>query len=165
MARRPRLPPPSDYRRLTPAELRRLGYGAGSKRRVLDTVKRVTKRTASISDRQYAQLQLQERFGKKTTKESYRSLIVHGKAKYATRQAKSASEARFIRQHIKDIAPRHLDVILKWYANGGGGGSGWNSLSPREQDTFRSIFTQYPRDDVRQALGSAPQDVGAFAIG
>jgi hypothetical protein len=46
----------SDYRRLSAAELKRLGYGEGSKRRVLSTAKGVTSATPTLTDRQYAQI-------------------------------------------------------------------------------------------------------------
>ena len=154
----------SDYRRLTPTELKRLGKGPGSKTRVLKTVKRVTKATPTISDRQYAQTRLKERLGKTTTKETYRKLVSKGEAQYANTGARHASDARFVRQFIPNIAPRHLKIILKWYDNGGSGGSGWNALDKKEQATFRNIYSQYTRDDVRQALGSAPHDTGAFSI-
>jgi hypothetical protein len=149
----------SDYRRLTAAELKQAGYGAGSKRRVLATVKRVTKTTATLTDRQYAELKLRARLGKKTSKETSRNLVQQGQVKYATRQARSAGEARFVRQFIPQIAPKHLSVMLQWYE------SDYKSLSPKEQETFRNIFSQYSRDAVRQALGSAPQDTGSFSIG
>jgi hypothetical protein len=148
----------SDYRRLTAAELKRAGYGEGSKRRVLATVKRVTKATPALTDRQYSELKLQERLGKKTSKETYRNLVQQGQIKYATRQARSAGEACFVRQFIPQIAPKHLGVMLKWYEDG------YKSLPPKEQETFRSIFSQYSRDAVRQALGSAPQHTGSFSI-
>lgn len=153
-----------DYRRLSPSELKAAGKGAGSKTRVLSTVKRVTKATPTISDRQYAQLRLQERLGQKTTKEQFNKAVRKGEAQYANMSARHASDARFVRQFIPNVAQRHLKVILKWYDAGGGGGAGWRSLDDKERETFRGIFSQYTRDDVRQALGSAPQDTGAFSI-
>ena len=88
---------PSDYRRLTPAELKRLGYSAGSKRRVLATIKKVTKASPTLTDRQYAQLRIKKRLGKEVTKEKYSNLVSQGKIKYETRQARSAGEGRFVR--------------------------------------------------------------------
>jgi hypothetical protein len=149
----------SDYRRLTAAELKRAGYGEGSKRRVPATVKKVTKATPTLTDRQYAESKLSSRLGKKTSKETCHNLVQQGQLKYATRQARSAGEARFVRRYLPDVAPKHLSVALKWYEDG------YNSLSPKEQETFRSTFSQYSRDAVRQALGSAPQDTGSFSIG
>jgi hypothetical protein len=149
----------SDYRRLTAAELKQAGYGAGSKRRVLATAKKVTKATPTLTDRQYTELKLQARLSKKTTKETYRNLVQQGELKYATRQARSAGEARFVRRYLPDVAPKHLSVMLKWYEDG------YKNLSTKERETFRSVFSQYSRDAVRQALGSAPQDTGSFSIG
>jgi hypothetical protein len=148
---------PSDYRRLTPVELKRLGYGAGSKRRVLATVKRITKATPSLTDRQYAQVRITKRVGKEITKEQYSKLVSQGKIKYATRQARSAGEARFVRRHISEIAPDHLRLINKWHE------SGYNGLTDKEKETFRKLFKMYPRDAMRQALGSAPQDTGSYS--
>jgi hypothetical protein len=72
---------PKDYRRLTPAELKRLGYSAGSKRRVLASVKRVSSTTPTLTDRQYAQLRITKRLGKQTSKEAYSNLVKQGKIK------------------------------------------------------------------------------------
>jgi hypothetical protein len=103
-------------------------------------------------------LKLQARLGKKTSKETYRNLVQQGELKYAARQARSAGEARFVRQFIPQIAPKHLSAMLQWYEGG------YKSIPPKKQETFRSIFSQYSRDAVRQALGSAPQDTGSFSI-
>jgi hypothetical protein len=153
----------STYRLLTPRELARTGNSKGSKRRVLKSIKRVTSSTPTITDRHFAELRLQERFGEAVTREAYKGRLQRGDVQPATKQARSAAEARSVRQFLPDIAPKHLSGVLKWYENGGSRG-GWNSLSKREQETFRSVFSQYSRDDVRQALGSAPQDTGSFSM-
>jgi hypothetical protein len=158
MARKP-LSYSAEYRRLTPAELKRAGYGEGSKRRVLATVKRVTSATPTLTDRQYAELKLSSRLGKKTSKETYRNLVQQGQLKYATKQTRSAGEARFVRRYIPEIAPEDLKVMTKRYEGR------YKSLSSKEQETFRNVFSRYSRDAVRQALGSAPQDTGSFSIG
>jgi hypothetical protein len=103
----------SDYRKLTPTELKRLGYGEGSKRRVLSTVKRVTKTTPTLTDRQYAQLRIAKRVGKQVSKEQYSKFVSQGRIKYETRQARSAGEGRFVRRHVSEIAPNHLRLINK----------------------------------------------------
>jgi hypothetical protein len=148
-----------DYRRLTAAELKRLGYGEGSKRRVLSTVKRVTSATPTLTDRQYAQFRIEKRVGKKTTKEGYSNLVRQGKIKYETRQARSAGEARFVRGFLPQIAPKHLRIINKWHEEG------YNGLTDKEKETFRRLFKLYSRDALRQALGSAPQDTGSYSMG
>jgi hypothetical protein len=149
---------PSDYRRLTPTELKRLGYGAGSKRRVLMTVKRVTKATHTLSDRQYAQLKFTKRLGRETTKETYSNLVRQGKIKYETRQARSAGEGRLVRRYLPQIAPNHLRLINKKHE------VGYNGLTDKEKETFGKLFKMYSRDAVRQALGSAPQDTGSYSM-
>jgi hypothetical protein len=150
---------PSDYRRLTPTELKRLGHGAGSKRRVLATVKRITKATPSLTDRRYAELKLSSRLGKPTSKEQYHKLVDSGKVKPATKQARAAKEGRFVRRYISEIAPKHLRLINKWNENG------YNGLTDKEKVAFGKLFKQYSRDAVRQALGSAPQDTGSYSMG
>jgi hypothetical protein len=150
---------PTDYRRLTPTELKRLGYGEGSKRRVLATVKRVTKATPTLTDRNFAELKISNRLGKKTSKEEYRGLVNSGKIKPATKQVRSAKEGRFVRRYISEIAPQHLRLINKWHEEG------YEGMTGREKVAFGKLFKQYSRDAVRQALGSAPQDTGSYAIG
>jgi hypothetical protein len=149
---------PTDYRRLTPAELKRLGYSAGSKRRVLATIKKVTSTTPILTDRQYAQLRITKRLGKQTSKEAYSNLVKQGKIKYETRQARSAGEGRFVRRYISEIAPKHLRLINKWHE------VGKNGLTDREKAEFDRLFKIYPRDAVRQAMGSAPQDTGSYSV-
>jgi hypothetical protein len=149
---------PKDYRRLSPSELKRLGYSAGSKRRVLATIKKVTSTTPTLTDRQYAQLRIEKRVGKRTTKEAYSNLVKQGKIKYETRQARSAGEGRFVRRYISEIAPKHLRLINKWHE------VGKNGLTDREKAEFDRLFKIYPRDAVRQAMGSAPQDTGSYSV-
>jgi hypothetical protein len=149
----------SEYRKLTPAELKRLGYREGSKRRVLSTVKKVTKATPTLTDRQCAQLRIKKRVGEEVTKEQYSNLVSQGKIKYATRQARSAGEGRFVRRHVSEIAPNHLRLINKWHEDG------YNGLTDKERVTFGKLFKLYPRDAMRQALGSAPQDTGSYSVG
>ena len=83
--------------------------------------------------------------------------------------ARAGSERRAICKAVhsqRRAAPPVKVILKKWYDAGGGGGAGWRSLDDKERETFRSIFSQfYTRDDVRQALGSAPQDTGAFSKG
>jgi hypothetical protein len=147
---------PTDYRRLSPAELKRLGLGAGSKRRALATIKRVTKATPTLTDRQYAQLRIGKRVGKETTKEAYSNLVKQGRIKYETRQARSAGEGRFVSVYIPKIAPKHLRLINKWYEDG------YNGLTDKEKKTFGKLFKMYSRGSLLQALGSG--DLGAYAM-
>jgi hypothetical protein len=149
----------SDYRKLTPTELKQLGYGEGSKRRVLSTIKRLTKVTPTPTDRQYAELKLSKRLGKIIKKEQYSELLKTNKTKRATKQARSAREGRFIRRYVSEIAPNHLRLINKWHENG------YSGLTDREKVTFGKLFKLYPRDAMRQALGSAPQDTGSYSVG
>ena len=79
--------------------------------------------------------------------------------KYETRQARSAGEGRFVRQHLPQIAPKHLRLINKWREDQ------YNGLTDKEKETFGKLFRQYSRDAVRQALGSAPQDTGSYSMG
>jgi hypothetical protein len=72
MARAPTSRPPGETRRLTKAELARLGLPPGSKRRVAVGVKRVTKRTPTWSERQAVQAR------KGMTKERYQKAVESG---------------------------------------------------------------------------------------
>jgi hypothetical protein len=149
---------PTDYRRLSPAELKRLGYSAGSKRRVLTTIKKVTSTTPTLTDRQYAQLRIAKRVGKETSKETYSNLVKQGRIKYETPQARSAGEGRFVRGYIPQIAPKHLRLINKKHE------VGYNGLTDKEKQNFGKLFKIYSRDALRQALGSAPQDTGSYSM-
>jgi hypothetical protein len=148
---------PTDYRRLSPAELKRLGYSAGSKRRVLATITKVTSTTPTLTDRQYAQLRITKRLGKQTSKEAYSNLVRQGKIKYETKQARGAEGGRFVRRYVSEIAPKHLRLINKWNE------VGYRGLTDKEKETWGKLFKIYPRDALRQALGSAPQDTGSYS--
>jgi hypothetical protein len=37
-------------------------------------------------------------------------------------------------------------------------------MTDKEKETFGKLFELYPRDAVRQALGSAPQDTGSYSV-
>jgi hypothetical protein len=168
MSKRPRNPPgldralgrkpasvPERTRRLTREEAARRGVNYSAKQQVDVSVKRVTKSTPIYSNRQATQA----RIG--TTKERYQTEIKQGRRSYAPltrKRQENARNSRQIREYLPDIAPKDKAVAFKHLS------SGYHSLTPAEKDRFRDMFKRYPADDVRQALGSAPKDIGRFGI-
>jgi hypothetical protein len=76
------------FRKLSPAELKRLGLSETSERYVEKSAKRITKATPTVSKRQYAQKKLGEESGRKVTLEQRAKEYLAG-----DRQAASAAQA------------------------------------------------------------------------
>jgi len=70
----------------------------------------------------------------------------------------AGSSRRAIAAALPDIAPKDKAVALKFYR------VRYDGLSPAEKDRFKRLFKRYSADNVRQALGSAPKDIGSFGI-
>jgi hypothetical protein len=117
---------------------------------------------ATISERQMANLSREARLGRKISKETYKEKVEKGELSYpngATRlRQTNARNSRFIRGYLPDIAPKDKAVALKFYR------VRYAGLSPTEKDRFQKMFDRYSADHVRQALGSAPKDIGSFGI-
>ena len=146
---------PKKFRRLTREEAERLRISYGAKRQVDASVKRVMPWTPIYTNRQATQA----RIG--TTKEKYQEDIRKGRRSYdepTKRRQTNARNSRQIREHLPDIAPKDRAVALKHLDKG------YYSLTPAEKERFKEMFKRYPADDVRQALGSAPKDIGRFGI-
>lgn len=160
MTKRP-TSPPDKFRRLTREESARMGISYSSKRRVAANVKRVMPWTAIYTDRRVADIKRERRLGEKTTKEQYQRGVRQGRYRYdnatKTRQV-NAKNSRQIREFLPDIAPKDKVVTLKHLDKG------YYSLAPAEKERFKEMFRRYPADDVRQALGSAPKEIGRFEI-
>jgi hypothetical protein len=147
---------PTKFRRLTREEAAARGVSYGAKRQVDASVKRVTASTPLYTERQAVQMRLG------TTKEKFTQDIKARRRTYSsettrTRQT-NARNSRVVREHLPHIAPKDKAVALKHMR------SGYGSLSPADKDRFRNMFKRYPADAVRQALGSAPKDIGRFGI-
>jgi hypothetical protein len=150
-----RTPVPQKFRRLTREEAARRGVSYSAKQQVDASVKLVTKSTPIYTNRQATQA----RIG--TTKERYQEEIRKGHRSHSPltrKQQENARNSRQVREYLPDIAPKDKTVALKHLS------SGYHSLTQAEKDRFREMFRRCPADDVRQALGSAPKDIGRFGI-
>lgn len=147
---------PTKYRRLTREEAALRGVSYSAKRQVDANIKQVTKSTPIYTNRQATQV----RIG--TTKERYQTEVKQGRRSYASEATKTrqrnAKNSRQIREYLPDIATKDKAVAFKHLS------SGYHSLTSTEKDRFKDMFKRYPADDVRQALGSAPKDIGRFGI-
>lgn len=114
--RRFRPPPPT--RRATPAELKRMGYSAGSKRRVKASIKRVTAKTKSYSDREIAQRKLGRTKEKETAARIQRTNLKKGGSSITYNKLNRAQLGRVLRRH------RDAAVVLRIKGQGLGTMSG-----------------------------------------
>jgi hypothetical protein len=117
---------------------------------------------SEISDRKMSNLVREERLGQRMSKEAYTKAIRKREVSYADEATRlrqtNARNSRFIREYLPDIAPKDKAVALKFYH------VRYEGLSPAEKRRFGEMFRRYSADNVRQALGSAPRDIGAFGI-
>jgi hypothetical protein len=147
---------PTKFRRLTRAEAEARGVSYTAKRQVDASVERVTPSTPIYTERQAVQARLG------TSKERYQEDIRARRRSYANetikKQQTNAKNSKIIREYLPDIAPKDKDVALKHLSGG------YHSLTHAEKQRFRDMFKRYPADDVRQALGSAPRDIGRFGL-
>jgi hypothetical protein len=126
---------------------RRFGYvslGGTSKRWRDETT------GAIISNRKMSDIAREARLGEKTTKEQFTRGVRQGRYEHvnADQQAR-ASEGKAIRRKIPEIAPKDAAVIVKFRVEGG-----YAALDDDEQERFEMLFKRYPKDSVREALGS-----------
>jgi len=116
----------------------------------------------TISNRQMSNLKREDRLGRKISKEAYTKAIRKRELTYADAATElrqtNAKNSRFIREYLPEIAPKDKTVALKIYR------VRYDGLSPAEKDRFKKMFERYTADDVRQALGSQPKDIGSFGI-
>lgn len=144
------------FRRLTREEAAARGVSYSAKRQVDATVKHVTPSMPIYTERQAVQMRLG------TTKERYQADVRANRRSYANATIKTRQEnarnSRIIRDYLPDIAPKDKAVALKHYK------SGYHGLTPAEKKRFNEMFKRYPADSVRQALGSAPKNIGRFGI-
>jgi hypothetical protein len=117
---------------------------------------------ATISDRQMSNISREARFGRKISKETYTKAVKRRELRYADAATElrqtNAKNSRSVREYLPDIAPKDKAVPLKFYRGG------FFSLSADEKARFKKMFESYSADDVRQALGSAPKNIGAFRV-
>jgi hypothetical protein len=143
---------PPQLRRLTRAEAAHRGVSYAAKHRVDASVKRVTVSTPTCTDREASDLARERRLGEKTTKKQYTRGVRAGRFRYddatAERQ-RHASEGKRIRKEIPEIVPRDAAIIVKFNTEGG-----YEALTDVEKERFHDLFKRYPKDAVREALGS-----------
>jgi hypothetical protein len=117
---------------------------------------------SEISNRQMSNLVREVRLGRKMSKEAYTKAIRRREYSYADEATQlrqmNARNSRFIRGYLPDIAPKDKAVALKFYH------VRYDGLSAVEKDRFKKLFERYSADHMRQALGSAPKDIGSFGI-
>jgi hypothetical protein len=146
---------PTKFRRLTRDEAAARGVSYSAKRQVDINIKNVTASSPIYTQRQAEKIRLG------SAKEKYTADIKARRRFYSevTRKRQvNVKNSGDIRRHLPDIAIKDKRVALKKMA------SGYHSLTPAERERFQNMFRRYPIDDVRQALGSAPRDIGRFGI-
>ncbi len=115
---------------------------------------------ATISNRQMSNLKRETRLGHKMSKEEYTKKVDKGELSYADAATKkrqtNAKNSRVIREFLPEVAPKDKAIALKYYQ------TGYHGLTPAEKARFRKMYDVYPPDSVRQALGSAPKNIGSF---
>jgi hypothetical protein len=145
MAKRPM--PPGLSRALGRSPPQRFGYeklqGASKRWRNLETGQ-------TISDRKMSDISREARLGEKTTKEQYQRAVASGRYRRVDEERQvRASEGKAIRKQIPDIAPADARIVVKFKTEGG-----YAALDDDEKERFELLFRRYPKDSVREALGS-----------
>jgi hypothetical protein len=145
MAKRPI--PPGLARALGRSPPQRFGYeklpGASKRWRDLETGE-------TISDRKMSNLARERRLGEKTTKEQYQRAVASGRYQRVDEERQiRASEGKAIRKQIPDIAPADARIVVKFKTEGG-----YAALDDDEKERFEMLFRRYPKESVREALGS-----------
>ena len=153
MARRPQgPPPPAATRRLTTAELARLGLSPGSKRHGAASIKRVTKRTATWSQRRVVEA------GKGMTKETFTREIATGSRAYAgpatakrQERVRIAQERRREFEAIPNLTRRERQAIYAWWEARAAGelnpAGAHGSLSQRDKDALNGLAARLYKTD------------------
>src|SRR6516164_4173628 len=144
MAHRPQgSPPPAATRQLSKEELVRLGFSPKSKRRVAASLKRVTKRTRTWSQRQVVQAR------KGMTKEQYTAGIKSKAFAYDAKTAERQTRAKIARERqrefevIPNLTRRERQAIYAWWEARAGGelspAGEHGSLSQRHKDALNGL--------------------------
>ncbi len=141
--------PSSEFRRLSPSELHKLGLSKKSERYVYKHTKRLTVRTPTISKRQVQQKRLSEQAGRRVTLEKRAREYLTGE-----RQAATASEAsmreraieawRLRRRYKSETVPRIRKHLAKYGIE-----------SPRRIPRSRGVF---PGEGVCRSHIEVPEE-------
>jgi hypothetical protein len=126
---------------------------------------------ATISDRKMSDIVREGRIGFRVSKENYQKGVVNKRFVYddATRlRQRHAKHGRFISQFLPEMTRADRQTAFKWYdlvdngdhnpARDGG------PMAKADRERFRNLFKRYNADNVRQAFGSSPRDIGSFGI-
>lgn len=111
-------------------------------------------RARTVSNRQRSTASLRNRTGEQEiTREKYTLEVKTGRRRYtseetAERQSR-ASEGKAIRKQIPEIAPADARIVVKFKTEGG-----YAALDDDEKERFEMLFKRYPKESVREALGS-----------
>jgi hypothetical protein len=146
MAKRPKWLPPE----ANAYGWRRLPGPAKNYRNVSDTSRPIGQ---VISERQMSNISRERRFGEKISKERYEREVRTGQRQYISpktvERQRRASAGKLVKKEIPEIARRDAALIVKYNIDGG-----YDQLTDDEKDRFHDLFKRYPKDAVREALGS-----------
>jgi hypothetical protein len=120
---------------------RRLPGTAKNYRNVSDTSRPIGQ---VISERQMANISRVQRFGEKISKERYEREVRTGQRQYISPETSERQRRASAGKLIKNAA-----LIVKYNIDGG-----YDQLTDDEKDQFHDLFKRYPKDAVREALGS-----------
>jgi hypothetical protein len=105
-----------------------------------------------ISERQMTNISRERRLGEKISKERHAREVKRGarrlKPETAERQRR-VSAGKLVKAEIPEITRRDAALIVKYNIDGG-----CERLDEDEQVQFHELFKRYPKDAVREALGS-----------
>ena len=160
MARAPRRPhsprpPPAATRRLTKEEAKRLGVSHGAKRYVDASIKRVTKRTTTWSQRQAIQAR------KGMTKEAFAKAVEAGAAAYASETVAKRQRHIAYDRLMKKAVPTMTAAERRFMIEARDAYLASRPLTPEQKDRWKSVFARHPIGDL-YALFGYPANAGAF---
>jgi hypothetical protein len=158
----------TDYRRLSPSELRAIGKSPKSRHYVRATTKNITPKTKTISARQYENKRIEKvTHGKAKTKEQFTKGVKTGAVRYVSNKQRDAIAYRKRAERIRDAIPyekyyqdkwgepiskvqwqRDVHLIEKFDR------VRFKGLTDEEKSDWRGLFDKYPREQVLDAIGS-----------
>jgi hypothetical protein len=148
MAKRPTWLPPRE-RPANEYGWRRLPGSARNYRNVSDATRPIGQ---LISERQMTNISRERRLGEKISKERHAREVKRGARRLSPETAerqRRVSAGKLVKSEIPEITRRDAALIVKYNIDGG-----YNQLDEDEQVQFHELFKRYPKDAVREALGS-----------
>ena len=146
------------FRRVTKAEALKVGLSPTAKRYTAAAPGKFRKTSKTISERQY--VKLSTGMTKEQRTKALEAKTISYKPAYSKEKRKRRKRTRRL---IPEIKIRHVEIIEKFRASGGGGkgiegGPGWHSLNSREQEDFQDMFGLYDRDDLLEAISGDKEE-------